>query len=300
MILAVTGATGFVGGHLLDHALAQGHQVRAITRRPQAPRDGVVWIEGALDRPDRLAALATGADAVIHVAGVVNAPTRDGFATGNIDGTRAVVIAARDAGVRRFVHVSSLAARKPGLSQYGWSKAEAERLVEASSLAWTIVRPPAVFGPGDTEMLDVFRLAKRRIVPVPPAGGRGSVIHAPELARLLLALAVSDHATLAVLEPDDGHPNGWDHRDLARAIGEAVGTRVVPLPLPRAALLAAASADRALRGPKAKLTPDRARYLAHPDWVSHARPPAELWSSRIDTRAALALTARWYRARGLL
>ncbi|MBK2451879.1 SDR family oxidoreductase, partial [Escherichia coli] len=157
-VLAITGGTGFVGSTLIDLALARGHQVRALTRRPQPTRDGVTWVEGALDTPDALAELTTGADAAIHVAGVVNAPSRDGFSRGNIDGTRAMVAAATGAGVERFVQVSSLAAREPRLSAYGWSKAEADALVKASDLDWTIVRPPAVYGPGDMEMFELFRL----------------------------------------------------------------------------------------------------------------------------------------------
>ncbi|MGI4732702.1 MAG: SDR family oxidoreductase [Janthinobacterium lividum] len=300
MILALTGATGFVGSHLLDRALAQGHRVRALTRRPQPLRVGVTWVDGALDRPDGLAALVAGADATIHVAGVVNAPDRAGFAAGNAQGTAAMLAAAADAGVRRFVHVSSLAAREPGLSDYGWSKAEAERLVAASALDWTIVRPPAIFGPRDTELLELFRLARRRVVPLPPAGGRLSVIAVGDLSRLLLDLATTQALVRASVDPDDGRPDGWDHRDFARAIGDAVGARVVPLPLPGPVLAALSRIEGALRGPRAKLTADRVRYFCHPDWVAHDRPPADVWVPQEDTPAALAATAAWYRGQGLL
>ncbi len=300
MILALTGATGFVGSHLLDRALAEGHEVRALTRRPQPPRDGVVWVEGALDRPDSLAALVAGANATIHVAGVVNAPDRAGFAAGNAAGTAAMLAAAAQAGVRRFVHVSSLAAREADLSDYGWSKAEAERRVEASRLDWTIVRPPAIFGPRDAELLELFRLARRRIVPLPPAGGRLSVIAVEDLARLLLDLATGQALVRASIDPDDGAPNGWDHRAFARAIGDAVGARILPLPLPRPMLEGISRVEHAIRGRRAKLTTDRVRYFCHPDWVARARPPAEIWSPRLETRAALAATAAWYRANGLL
>ena len=129
MILAITGGTGFVGSHLIDHALEMGHTVRALARKPQAKRIGVTWIEGALDRPKSLATLVEGADVVIHVAGVVNAANRAGFAEGNVAGTEGVLQATKHAGIRRFVHVSSLAAREPTLSNYGWSKAEAETRV---------------------------------------------------------------------------------------------------------------------------------------------------------------------------
>lgn len=298
MLIAFTGATGFVGTRTLDLAQARGHEVRALTRRSQPARDGVTWVEGALDRPDRLDALVNGAEAVVHVAGVVNAPDRAGFAAGNVEGTRAMVAAAERAGVRRFVHVSSLVAREPALSNYGWSKAEAERVVEASALDWTIVRPPAVYGPGDLEQIDVFRLAERGLALLPPPG-RMSAIMVDDLAALLVALAERG-GPRAIYEPDDGVP--VSHADYARAIGRAVGRRVVPLPLPAALLRLGARVDRAVRGSRAKLTPDRAAYLAHRDWAADpaGHPPAELWMARIALDAGMAETVRWYRAAGLL
>ena len=299
-VLAITGGTGFVGSHAIEQALAAGHDVRALTRRPQPARAGVTWVEGALDRPDSLARLVAGADAVLHIAGIINAFDRAGFATGNIEGTRAMIVAAQDAGIRRFVQVSSMAAREPGLSLYGWSKSEADALLIASGLDWTIVRPPAIFGPRDAEMLELFRLAAVRVVPLPPAGGRLSVIAVGDLVRLLVALPTSNALMRQVVEPDDGTPGGWDHRDFARAIGRAMGRRILPLPLPRPILSAAAAADGVLRGKDAKLTPDRVAYFCHPDWVSHVHVPADIWHPREDTGAALAATAAWYRAEGKL
>lgn len=297
MILAITGGTGFVGSHLIDLALAEGHEVRALARRPQPERDGVTWIAGDLSS---LSGLTEGAGAVIHVAGVVNAVDRAGFITGNVDGTVSMLDTARGGRVKRFIHVSSLAAREAALSDYGWSKAEAERRVEGSGLDWTIVRPPAVFGPRDTEMLELFRFARRGVVPLPPAGARLSVLAAADLARLLLTLATGNGAMHATIEPDDGRAGGWDHRDLARAIGAAVGRRAMPLPLPGFMLGLGATLDGIARGRRAKLTPDRVRYFRHDDWVAHARPSPAVWQPRLDTRAALADTAAWYRAEGLL
>jgi len=299
-VIAVTGGTGFVGSHFIEHALTQGHQLRALTRRPQAERAGITWVEGALDKPDSLAVLVQGADAVLHIAGVINAPDRADFAAGNIDGTRALIAATEAAGIRRFVQVSSLTAREPDLSLYGWSKAEADKLLIASGLDWTIVRPPAIFGPRDQEMLELFKLAKRHVVPLPPAGGRMSVIAVGELIRLLLALPTSNALIREIVEPDDGRPDGWDHRDFARAIGVAMGSKVLPLPLPRPILDAIAALDGLFRGKNAKLTPDRVAYFCHRDWVSHARPPADVWAPQEDTPTALAATALWYRQQGLL
>jgi uncharacterized protein YbjT (DUF2867 family) len=299
-VIAVTGGTGFVGSHFVEHALAQGHQLRALTRRPQPERAGITWIEGALDKPDSLAALVQGADAVLHIAGVINAPDRAGFAAGNIDGTRALIAATEAAGIRRFVQVSSLTAREPDLSLYGWSKAEADKLLIASNLDWTIVRPPAIFGPRDQEMLELFKLAKRHVMPLPPAGGRMSVIAVGELIRLLLALPTSNALIREIVEPDDGAPDGWDHRDFARAIGTAMGSKVLPLPLPRLVLDGIAALDGLFRGKNAKLTPDRVAYFCHRDWVSHARPPAEVWAPQEETPIALTATAKWYRAQGSL
>ncbi|MEH3157770.1 MAG: NAD(P)-dependent oxidoreductase [Sphingomonas taxi] len=296
--LAITGSTGFVGRALLERALGAGHEVRALTRRPQPSRDGVTWIEGALDRPDSLVVLATGADAVVHVAGVVNTPTRAGFVAGNIDGTRAMIAAARTAGVRRFVHVSSLSARAPDLSIYGWSKAEAEALVAASGLDWTIVRPSGVYGPGDMDMRDIFRLAARGLALMPPEGDIG-VVHVDDLARLLLILAEQD-AGRKVFEVDDSRP--WSHRAFHEAIGAAVGRRVLALHLPAAALRIGARIDRALRGDGARLTADRVSYLVHPDWAADParRPPPALWTPAIPLDRGLADTAAWYRANRLL
>jgi len=298
--LAITGGTGFVGKRLIEQALAAGHRVSALTRRAQPARDEVTWVAGALDDAPALANLVAGADAVIHVAGVVNAADRAGFAAGNIAGTQAMVDAARNAGVRRFIHVSSLAAREPQLSAYGWSKHGAEEVVAASGLDWTMVRPTAVFGPGDMEMREMFRVAKLGLALLPPPG-KLAVIHVDDLAALLLALVPHDPGRL-IYEADDGRPGGWTHREFARAIGTAVGRNVLALDLPKPLMLLAARIDRLTRGAKAKLTPDRVGYFCHPDWtIDPARAPdPTLWRAQIATSDGLAATAAWYRANGLL
>ena len=301
MKLAITGGTGFVGSHVIDAATAGGHQVAALARRDMPGKDGVTWVRGDLEKSSALRALVDGADAVIHIAGVINAPDAAGFERGNAGGTLAMLAAATAGGVRRFVHVSSLAAREPKLSLYGSSKARAEELVRRSGLDWSIVRPPAVYGPGDKETLELFRMAKRGLVVIPP-DGRLSVIHVGDVAQLLLSLAAPSAPANMVIEADDAHPRGWSHREFAWLLGDAVGTRPAIVSSPAILLRLAARTDRLLRGRRAKLTPDRAAYFSHPDWVvdpALACPP-DLWQPRIATPDGLKQTAAWYRAEGWL
>lgn len=301
-LLAITGATGFVGSAVLNEALSQGHQVKALARREQPSRAGVAWVRGDLADTAALATLCAGADAVIHVAGLTNTPDPAEFDVANVTGTAHVMAAMQGAGVRRLVFVSSLAAREPKLSAYGASKAKAEALVEASGLDWTTVRPPAVYGPRDIDMLDLFRAAKWGVVPLPP-GGATSIIHADDLASLLVTLAVSNAAPTKkkTYEPDDGREGGWSHKELAAAIGRAMGKGTVFAPhLPEGVLIAAAAADRFLRGDRAKLTADRVGYMCHPNWVARsacAVPPG-VWRPRIAGEEGLRATAGWYRREG--
>ena len=300
MRLAITGGTGFVGSHLIEGALAAGHQINALARRPQPPREGVTWIEGALDRPDSLAALCEGCDAVIHVAGVING-NADAFHQGNVVGTGNMVGAAANARITRFIHISSLAAREPRLSAYGRSKCDSEEPVIAAGHDWTIIRPPAIYGPRDREMLDLFRFAQRRVLPLPP-DGHLSIIHVRDLCRLILACLDNAISHGRIYEPDDGRDGGWSTRELAHAIGRALGNRVLPLPIPKRLLMVGVKLDRLVRGQKAKLTRDRVDYFCHPDWAAapSARPPGTLWRAQIPTEEGLAMTARWYRAEGWL
>ena len=300
MTIAVTGGTGFVGAHLLRMASEQGYGLRALTRRPVASADGITWIEGALDRPESLRSLAEGADAVVHIAGLISG-SRAEFEAVNAGGTANMIEAARSAGVQRFIHISTLAAREPELSNYGWSKCETERIVKASGLDWTIVRPPAVFGPGDRETLELFKMAKRGLVALPPRG-RFSVIHVEDLCRLILALLDAPENIGSTYEPDDGREGGWDNRHFARTLGRLFGKRATTIAMPRLVLAGAARLDRLFRRGGAKLTPDRVSYFCHPDWVTRAerRPPATLWQPEVRTATGLKATAEWYRQHGWL
>ncbi|HWT11344.1 MAG TPA: NAD-dependent epimerase/dehydratase family protein [Allosphingosinicella sp.] len=299
--LALTGGTGFVGSHLLGAARGEGVEIRALTRGWRPPEEDIDWVDGALDRPESLVKLCDGADAVVHVAGLINAPDRAAFEAVNVGGTANMIDAARKTGVRRFVHISSLAAREPGLSDYGRSKAKSERLVAASGLDWTIIRPPAVYGPGDRETFELFKMARRGLVALPP-GGRFSILHVEDLCRLILAVIDEPDTHSETYEPDDGAAEGWEHRHFARTLGRVFGKRAATVSMPRVVMHGASRIERLVRRDSAKLTPDRVRYFCHPDWVVAARrrPPEALWKPRIRTPTGLRQTAEWYREQGWL
>ena len=278
-------------------AVAKGWQVRALARSDQIAENGVTWVIGALDQPERLAALVAGADAVIHVAGVVNATTRAEFEAINIRGTSALLNAVHALGVRRFIYISSLTARWSELSNYGWSKAQAENIIAASTLDWTIVRPPWIYGPGDKDTLDIFKAARGGLVPLPP-NGHISVLHVADLAHLLLALVNAPEAYAQVYEPDDGSDD-WTNASFVRAIGLAFNKRVAVLHLPKAVLLIGAYLDKLFRRSGAKLTKDRVNYMTHPDWrVDPARrPPSTIWQPMVNTHTGVKTTLADYRER---
>lgn len=300
-LIAITGATGFVGQMVCDLARERGDALRALARTVPGDRVDVEWIEGSLENSEVLSRLVEGAQAIIHIAGLTNTPDPAQFATANVDGTRALLRACRNQNISRFIFVSSLAAREPELSAYGASKAAAEDAVRESGLDWTIVRPPAVYGPRDRDMLDLFRSARRGLVPLPP-GGATSIIHVRDLAALLLDLVPAKATRHQLYEPDDAREGGWSHGELAQAIGRAVGRKVFAPSLPRSILSFAARMDRLMRGDGAKLTADRVGYMCHPNWVARSefRVPSELWNPEITGANGLAETAQWYRDAGWL
>lgn len=303
MTLAITGGTGFVGGHFLDAAVAAGHQLRALTRRPQPDRPGIVWILGSLEDPYSLAQLCRGADAVLHLAGVINPAKLDDFEVQNVGGTANVLAAAREAKVPRLIFVSSLAAREPQLSAYGASKAAAEALFPVAGIATSIVRPPGVYGPGDRETLLLFKMIARGIGLL-PGNGRVSFIEVGDLVRALLAL-LPIQATPIPIEIESLPTGGFTQREMALAIGTAVGRNPLIIVAPKPLLWAVAAlgtlAALARRRVPA-LSFDRARYLSHDDWSVHGDNMAALqvWVPRVELSAGLRATAEWYRAKGWL
>lgn len=310
-LVAVTGASGFIGRHLVVALAQAGWRTRLLLRReldePQwrEPRPQVVT--GGLGDADALARLVEGVDAVIHLAGVIKAARRSQFFEVNCDGAAALAIATQQgAPGAHFVLVSSLAAREPLLSDYAASKHAGEAAVlDVLGSRVTVLRPPVVYGPGDRETLLFFQLARGRLVPL--LGTRDAVaamIHVHDLTRLIATLA-AEAPRGQVLAAADGRPEGYRWDELLGAAARAVGN---PAPrfvrAPQGLLSALALFGDLARGlgSASMLSSQKLRELRHPDWSVHAaeraQPPG--WSPRFDLDAGFVDAVTWYRDRGWL
>ena len=305
--IALTGATGFLGGHVLRELVEKGHKVKALTRRPQEETRNIEWVEGALDDAESLTRLVKGCDILLHIAGLTKALSRDIFFDVNVGGSKSLFNAASAVGVSHVIHISSMAAREPRLSHYGASKAGADMLLTARKwpFSWTIVRPPAIYGPGDKEILKLLKATKFGVLPAP--GGtknRFSMIHAADLAKALVALCDKSNGQ-AIVEIDDGMTGGYTVSDVAKALPDGAGQkmRAIPLPLPVLGSIGAINGlvARAIKRP-AMLTLSTANYLCHPDWT--VKEPRRFkhanWSPQFDLKAGLLDTIEWYRKNDLL
>ena len=243
-VAALTGATGFLGRALCEVLPLEGWTLRVLARPDvEAPRGAEVVIgrladQGALER------LADDADLVVHVAGLVKARTPAGFIPVNVDGARRMAeAAAKTAPGAHFVLVSSLSARAPQLSAYAASKAAGEAAVRevVTPDRLTIVRPPAIYGPGDRETLALFRAVDRLpALPSPgPASARLALIHVEDAARQIAALA-GQRPTGATWALADARPEGYGWREIVDEVARAVGKRPWIAPTPKAAILAPA------------------------------------------------------------
>lgn len=305
--LAITGASGFVGRAVLAAAQGlPGVQLKLLARDPsRLAIPGAQVIKGTLADEQALAALCDGAQAVIHIAGAIQAVRRQDFFAVNEQGTGAIAAAALKAGVSRFVHVSSLAAREPSLSAYSASKRAGEHALarEAARMGWIIIRPPGVYGPGDEATLPLFyQLTRPRALLPGGPGQRVSLIHSGDLARALLHAATAPIATGRICEIDDGKPGGYGWQEICEIAGKAEGQSVRPLYLPRLALGLAAGLSGLVSGITGKpsiLGHGKINELFHPDWVAG---PAQLegFTPAIGFARGFAETLAAYRMEGRL
>jgi nucleoside-diphosphate-sugar epimerase len=301
MLIALTGATGFLGRRLIPALIAKGHAVRALTRRPQPPMQGVTWVAGDLSDEQALAGLVDGADAVVHAAAALRGACHADFDRPNRLGTLALVEAAKAASAARFILISSLAARAPDLSHYAASKRAAEEAVAASGLpCWMIVRPPAVYGPGDTATLPFFKAVKHGLAPRIGGGERPfSLIHVDDLISAIIFLFKTKEIANRLVEIDDGLKSGYTLPHLFGMIGDALAKRPVPLVVPVPLLRVAAQAGTAwcrLTGRAPMFTVEKLRELTAPDWVTRGPRLSEVsgWCPAIPAAEGLKATADWY------
>jgi nucleoside-diphosphate-sugar epimerase len=305
-LAAITGATGFIGAVITRQLQQSGWAVRALVRAPGAGRRlearGIQVVPGALSDPAALAALVTGVDAVIHCAGAVRGANWADFAAVNVDGT-ANLLQALDGRSAAVVLLSSLAAREPGLSHYARSKRTMEDLLQGAGAPGEclVLRPPAVYGPGDRELMPLFNAMARGFAPLPaPQGARASMLYVDDLARAVLAWLMQARRSSGTFELHDGQPGGYSWEEIVGIAESLLGRRIRKLRLPDWLLGNWAGANlglaRVLRYAP-MLTPGKLRELRHPDWVcDNASLRAVLdWQPRVRLREGLQLTCGWGR-----
>lgn len=327
MIVSVTGGTGFIGSQLIDTLLAQGHEVRALVRRSSNLR----WLEGKNVRlvhgdvrdAASLDAFLENADIIYHIAGVVKARDEKGYVEGNVDATRnmldsALRVAPR---LRRFLYVSSQTAAGPAhaldrptresdtpapITTYGRSKWAAEQLVHGyrDKLPWTIVRPPAVYGPRDTEIFIYFQAISRGLNSMIGFDDkRLSLIHSADLVQGIQLAAESERSVGETYFISSEEFYSWPQ--VGRISAAALGKRVLTLRLPHAlvyGVAAVAQGMAALSKQPATLNLEKARDITQRYWICDVSKAREQlgYRQRMSIEQGVRDTIAWYREQGWL
>lgn len=312
----LTGGSGFLGGHLAEALVAAGHQVTASVRRTSDTRHldrlelrKVELDLGVEDSPEAASALA-GCAAVVHCGALTRARNESEFMAVNAVGTRRLAEAAADAGVRRFVFISSLAARGPDgadgpVSPYGRSKAEAEAALAAirGPMEVAVLRPGGVYGPRDSDLLPLFRLAARGWTAIPRSRAPLQPVYVADVVSAVLAALEAEPAPVP-LPIAAAERHCW--RAVARALMAAVDRpgRVLRLP-PGLLFTAGALSEIAgrLTGKAPAFDRRRARDLSAYAWtcdIKSSRRHLDPWRPRVGIDEGLARTAEWYRRKGWL
>lgn len=324
----VTGATGFIGRHLVPLLLERGDAVRAVVRNPAKfsalfpDSRNIESVPGDLADPACAARAVDGATHVYHLAGVTKALHPAAYYRGNVESTRTIVAAVRASAraPERFLHVSSLAAMGPSatpepppeydspapLTHYGRSKLEGEAAVRplAAVCPVTVFRPPVVFGPGDTDVLHFFRAVARGWLPIVGHDRkRVSVVYAPDLAAAMVAAAGSDAAVGKSYYPCYTESYRWSElgRIAAGALGRTCRQVTIPIPAVWLVALAAQLAGRIARKPTI-LNLEKVREMRAAYWVCS---PAEAtqdfgFQPRWTIDEAIRRTIDWYKDHGQL
>lgn len=306
-VIAITGATGFIGRNLVKELHAAGNKIKILVRSktsiPELNQVGIEHVSGSLDIPESLHKLVQNSDAIIHCAGAVRGVTRKQFNRVNVEGTgRLVTIAAEQQRPPRFLALSSLAAREPELSAYANSKRLGEQTLadHAGNMPWTTFRPPAVYGPGDKEMLPLFQAMAKGFAPmITPLDARFSLLYVQDLVTAMHRWLLQDRHPQGVYELHDGLEGGYDFPLVVKTVQQITGKRIRTLKLPTALLTFPAlinwCAGQVL--PYAPmLTPGKLRELAHTNWVCSNNDLQNVldWEPAFTLLAGLENTPGWH------
>lgn len=282
-LVAVTGATGFIGQALLTALARDNRQVRALTRNPRADTQHVHWVTGTLDDNEALHELVNGVSAVVHCAGRVRGAALDEFLHTNTQGTiNLVKVASQQDHPPRFLMISSLAAREPDLSWYACSKHLAEQGLKdfAGTMSWAVYRPTAVYGPGDKELTPLLKLTRFGLLPATVSGSaRFGLLFVDDLVTAIISWLKTESPVHGVFELDDGTPGGYDQRQIATIASQVWKRPVYTLRVPAILLCTLARLNLLLARTfhyAPMLTPAKVRELYHPDWVCDISPLTKL------------------------
>ncbi len=279
-LVAVTGATGFIGSVLIQRLIQDGWIVRALARTVRfSDTESIQWIQGNLEDFNALHRLVDGVACVIHCAATVRGSYFQEFERTNITGTENILcVLAKQKHSPRFLLISSLAARQPELSWYAQSKYLSEqKLIEYSDqLQWTIFRPTAVYGPGDKEMKPLFQSMYRGFLPVVgKMQNRFGLIHVYDLVAAIQAWINSEKTINGIFELDDGTPDGYSYQSL-KAMAQQIWKRPVHcIPIPNLVIRYIALTNlwfARLFQYSPMLTPGKVNELQHKDWVCNNAP----------------------------
>jgi len=291
---------------LIGHLVAAGWSVRALARPHSAHRipdlPGLETIIGSLQDSQSMSRLLQGACAVVHCAGAVRGATAAEFNAVNVDGVKQLARVALTLSPKpRFLSISSLAARAPQLSYYAASKRQGEHVLAgmAEDMEWVALRPPAVYGPGDRELLPLFQWMGRGVAPVlGEPGARVSLLYVEDLCAAVLKWLDAGHCRSGVYEINDTQTGGYTWDEIIAKVSNLRARRIIRLPLPAPLLrsLAAINVTTArLIGYAPMLTPGKVRELRHPDWVGDntALTAAIGWQPEFSLEEGLRRTMGW-------
>ena len=327
-IILVTGSSGFIGAQVLRQLCAEGERVRVFLRPESnggALPEGVEVVRGSFGDPEALGCAVRGVDRIVHLAGVTKALDEAGFDAGNVMPVQNLLAAVRkhNPGLKRFLLVSSLTVAGPAsegiggvserdtpspVSAYGRSKLRAEALcMELSDgIPVTIVRPPAVYGPGDRDVLQVFQMLAKGVLVSPGSAARQrfSLIYVDDLVAGMMMAARSERSAGALYYITSPRSYSWD--ELAAAVQPVLGlTKIYQLSLPKHLVFFAGmvvGAAGSLRGMPALINRDKANELVQDYWVcSPEQAETDLgFTAGTSLDEGVAKTIAWYQRNGWL